>query len=301
MTNWRIIAGLVCGISLTYFAVRVSLWWKRRRALRKGLHGEKMVARLLGSLPHGDFRVLNDLLLPASGDATSQIDHVVVSTRGIFVIETKSLAGRISGTEQGQYWQQHLSSQSRSFYNPTLQNRSHVRSVRRLLRGLDGDVFTSMVVFTEAWRLDIKANDIVIERSLLPDKHILRTLIPAERRKKHWWSSGAEVVLDEHKIVTMLDGLRDEILRRPEIIDRDKVNEIAHKLLDANLTDRTARREHVNYAKRTSATISAEIAAGRCPRCGSPLVTRKGAQGEFVGCSRYPECRFTCSIDHLKH
>ena len=30
-----------------------------------------------------------------------------------------------------------------------------------------------------------------------------------------------------------------------------------------------------------------------CPRCGKQLVPRKGKIGPFIGCSRYPNCRFT--------
>ena len=30
-----------------------------------------------------------------------------------------------------------------------------------------------------------------------------------------------------------------------------------------------------------------------CPRCGSPLRTIKGKRGKFVGCTSYPECRYT--------
>lgn len=30
-----------------------------------------------------------------------------------------------------------------------------------------------------------------------------------------------------------------------------------------------------------------------CPSCTNPLVVRKGSSGEFWGCSKYPECRFT--------
>ena len=36
---------------------------------------------------------------------------------------------------------------------------------------------------------------------------------------------------------------------------------------------------------------------GRCPRCGRPLVQRKGKRGDFFGCSQYPYCDFTISID----
>ncbi len=39
--------------------------------------------------------------------------------------------------------------------------------------------------------------------------------------------------------------------------------------------------------------LSGTDSALRCPRCGSDLVLRKSARGEFYGCSAFPSCRFT--------
>ena len=38
--------------------------------------------------------------------------------------------------------------------------------------------------------------------------------------------------------------------------------------------------------------IEAQKADGECPRCGADLVVRSGRFGDFVGCSRYPECDY---------
>ncbi|MDE6521639.1 MAG: NERD domain-containing protein [Muribaculaceae bacterium] len=301
MLDWKLIAGFVCGLMLAGLLVWAVSWWRRGKAIRSGKRGERIVAKELAKLKKNDYIILNDLLLPTSNGRTSQIDHVVISTRGIFVIETKNHAGRISGNEHAQYWQQHLSSQSRSLYNPLLQNRSHLRAIRRLLPKLDAELFSSMVVFTEAWRLDIKAEDIIKERRFLPDKHIKRTLIPEERRKKRWWCPWKAVVLDEHKMAMRIDSLLNEIKRRRRIIDRDSLHAIAEKIVASNVTDSSVRREHTEYAKRTSKDVSADISKGKCPRCGGQLIVRKSDKGEFVGCANYPKCRFTCSIDRLHH
>lgn len=302
MTDWSLIIGFVGGLMLAGLLAYIIVWWRRGKALRSGRRGEKAVAKELGRLRKKDYVVLNDLLLPTANGKTSQVDHVVVSTRGIFVIETKNHAGRISGSEQAQYWQQHLSNRSQGFYNPILQNRGHLRAIRRHLPKLDADLFSTMVVFTEAWRLDIKADDIIVERTFLPDRHISRTLVPADRIKRHWWCPWRkEVVLDEHKMVTRIDGMVEEIARRPRILSRAAMRDLAEKLIAANVTDRSARKEHTEYAKRTSKDVSGEIRKGRCPRCGGELVVRISEKGEFAGCSNYPKCRFTCSIDRLHH
>ena len=77
---------------------------------QKGAQGEKQVARHLRWLSKKQYIVLSDLML-LQGRRLTQIDHVVVSVYGIFVIETKNTApspgrnarssGRRSGTESG--------------------------------------------------------------------------------------------------------------------------------------------------------------------------------------------------------
>lgn len=296
----RIIIGIAIGVAITVAVVAIIISWRRGRAIRSGKKGERMVAKELATLKRKHNIVINDLMLPTSNGRTSQVDHVVVSTRGIFVIETKNHAGRIAGYEHAQYWQQHLQSQSRSFYNPLLQNRSHLRAIRRLLPKLDADLFTTIVVFTTAWRLEIKADDIIKPRKFLADRHIRRTLVPEEWVKKKWWTPWKkEVVLDEHKIVTRIDGLLYELKRRPRIIDKGDLAGIAEKLIAANVEDKAIRKQHTNYAKETSRSVASDISKGKCPRCGAPLTIRKGEKGEFGGCTRYPACRFTCSIDRL--
>ncbi len=73
------------------------LYWWHKSILRdlesvySGRKGEEEVARLLAELPP-DTYVIHDLWIPDVG----QIDHIVLSPRGIFVIETKNHRGRVT-------------------------------------------------------------------------------------------------------------------------------------------------------------------------------------------------------------
>ena len=45
-----------------------------------------------------------------------------------------------------------------------------------------------------------------------------------------------------------------------------------------------------------AAWLSEPLAIGetrRCPKCGEPLVEIAGRYGPFLGCSAYPDCRYT--------
>jgi len=36
-----------------------------------------------------------------------------------------------------------------------------------------------------------------------------------------------------------------------------------------------------------------EKSYGKCPNCNSKLIKRNGKYGVFVGCSKYPRCKYT--------
>ena len=61
------------------------------RVKRKGAVGERRVARILNRLPKTEYKVLHDVMLSVPNDCTTQIDHVIISMYGIFVIETKNI------------------------------------------------------------------------------------------------------------------------------------------------------------------------------------------------------------------
>jgi hypothetical protein len=71
------------------------------------------------------YRSFHNLIVPdASG--TTQIDHVVVSKLGVFVIETKTFKGWIFGSLDSSTWCQSIFGRKYRFQNPVLQNYRHV-------------------------------------------------------------------------------------------------------------------------------------------------------------------------------
>ncbi len=61
----------------------------------KGFLGEASVATMLSTLPKEEYRVLNNIMLKTER-GTTQIDHIVLSLYGVFVIETKNYKGWIT-------------------------------------------------------------------------------------------------------------------------------------------------------------------------------------------------------------
>ena len=99
----------------------------------KGTAGENEVARILSGFNRQRYIVLNNILLRKpyvrSGEVpTVQIDHIVVSVYGIFIIETKNYSGKIYGYEESKGWSVYLGGQKYPMQNPLRQNHSHSKT-----------------------------------------------------------------------------------------------------------------------------------------------------------------------------
>ena len=94
-----------------------------------------------------DYHLMNHVTLKLQ-HGTTQIDHVLVSRFGVFVIETKDYKGWIFGGPNQPNWTQVLFWLRFKFQNPMIQNSRHVRAVQDLLDFLPPSVIKSVVVFT---------------------------------------------------------------------------------------------------------------------------------------------------------
>jgi hypothetical protein len=95
----------------------------------KGWLGEKETQFGMWMKLDGDtYKRFHNLII-ATGNWTTQIDHVVLSSFGIFVIETKNYNGRIFGSENGKVWTQVLHGSKHAFQNPLHQNYRHTKAL----------------------------------------------------------------------------------------------------------------------------------------------------------------------------
>lgn len=131
----------------------------------KGLIGELLVniaikIRLDKSLYH----LMNNVTLPTE-DGSTQIDHILVSQYGVFVIETKNMSGWIFGSEHQKVWTQNIYKQKHKFQNPLHQNYKHAKTIESIL-GLDGEKVFSVVVFVgdSTFKTEVPPNTIDLSK-----------------------------------------------------------------------------------------------------------------------------------------
>ncbi|MGD1120077.1 MAG: nuclease-related domain-containing protein [Dehalococcoidales bacterium] len=92
-----------------------------------------------------EYHVFNNVLI-RTGLWTSQIDHVIVSRYGIFVIETKNRNGWIFGEASDSYWTQVNYNKKAKFQNPLRQNDGHKQSLAQCLK-INSRKMYSVIVF----------------------------------------------------------------------------------------------------------------------------------------------------------
>ena len=127
-------------------ALKVFRWWWNSPE-QKGRRGEKLVAeRLRKGLPD-EYLMLHDVYLPLPDGTTAQIDHIIVSQYGIFVVETKNYSGWIFGSEGDREWTQSFPNKKSRFKNPIRQNYRHICALAESL-GIDKSYFHGVVAFT---------------------------------------------------------------------------------------------------------------------------------------------------------
>ena len=86
------------------------------------------------ALPPDIYHVFHDLLIPTPQGKTAQIDHVIVSVFGVFVIETKHIGGWIFGKADDPHWTVTFPDGKQSErQNPLQQNLGHIRALAHLV------------------------------------------------------------------------------------------------------------------------------------------------------------------------
>lgn len=235
---------------------------------QKGKRGELRIQKILSQLPENDYTTFNDVVLKTV-HGTTQIDHVVVSRYGVFVIETKNYRGEIYGNDDRQEWKQIIKTDvtfrkklwktytyitNNEFYNPVRQSLGHVAQVRRNLEHIPNVKIISVVVFSDQADLS----------GVNSSHHVINAcqLLPCI-------SSYTNPCISEQDLARV----------RIQFIDMD-VREV--------VTDK----EHKKNVQKARAYNESKIQDGICPRCGKELVFRRGKYGDFYGCSGYPACRF---------
>lgn len=124
-----------------------------------------------------EYKIFHNILFK-DGNIMVQIDFIIVSPYGVFVIEVKAHKGTIIGDINSQYWVQKLGNNNYKFYNPIKQNAAHINVFKYYLKNIS---FIPIVVFNDSTTLKvncaIKMNELLdtinkYKKVVLTDKQV---------------------------------------------------------------------------------------------------------------------------------
>ncbi|MBR2384946.1 MAG: NERD domain-containing protein [Clostridia bacterium] len=148
-----IIAIVIGIIILLSFALYVFL-----KYAPKGYVGETIVRKTMDfTLPKDVYKIFNNVML-YDGEKSIQIDHIIASVYGIFVVETKNYSGSIYGNENSKSFTQYVGRQRNVFYSPIKQNKGHIYALNKVVGRYP---YTSVVVFLGEAKLKVRSTTFV--------------------------------------------------------------------------------------------------------------------------------------------
>ncbi|HIF9364427.1 TPA: NERD domain-containing protein [Photobacterium damselae] len=219
----------------------------------KGIFGEYLVNRLLSKLPESDYTLIKDVTLPTS-DGTTQVDHIVVSRYGIFVVETKNMKGWIFGSARQKLWTQKIYRHSSKFQNPLHQNYKHIKALETLL-GCSADYLHSVIVFigNSTFKTEMPPN------------------VTYARGSIRYIQQFNKVVFSDKDYARLTDSINQIKLKRGVITDL----------------------KHRNHVKEIVASKVSSNQCPRCGSEMVLRETKRGENigKQFWGCSTFPKCR----------
>lgn len=115
--------------------------------------GEKIVGQRLEAVvnTYGGY-LYNDFCFEDEYGFSSQIDHILITLGGVFIIETKNMVGTIYGDKDAERWKC-IKYQNGNIYekiigNPIIQNQGHINHLRDMFASIPPKM-TSMVIFVD--------------------------------------------------------------------------------------------------------------------------------------------------------
>lgn len=234
--------------------------WIFKQPAIKGKFGEWTVALCLKlGLDKNTYCILNNVMIPDDTGATTQIDHVVLSPYGIFVIETKNMKGWIFGDRKSEKWTQQIFKCKNQFQNPFRQNYKHIMCLADLT-GLPKERFTHVIVFVGDCQIKT--------RDKLPES----------------------LVTGGFSLLNFIKSFSEEQFASNDL------DCILYAIMSGRISNTFQnKRAHVAHVKEIIETKEHPVDP-TCPKCGASMIRRQAKSGAnsgkyFWGCSNYPKCR----------
>lgn len=254
--------------------------------VKKGLEGEDEIKYQLEKSNIGMY-VLRDVNVEYNG-LKSQIDYIVVTKAYCYFLECKNLIGNIIVNENGDFIREFI-------FNGRKVKKGMYSPIRQVDAQLD--------VYRKIWQ------------NYAPT--FWAGLLKKYNGDNIWCNCyrGYVVACNEETILNLKNSpskIKNRVMRADQLIARmkedidnydpdkyssqDGMLEWANRFLEVNIDFITDYYDDYKNKLVINKIENKEIKDDICPLCGSKLVLKTGKYGKFLGCEKYPNCKFTRNV-----
>lgn len=273
-----------------------------------GRLGEYLIYKYLKVYEEDGAKFLFNVYISKENGETTEIDVLMLYKKGIFVFESKNYSGWIFGDEKQKNWYQTLRvgrgrSQKESFYNPIMQNQTHIKYLKAFL-GQSIPIW-SFIVFSE--RCTLKNVHVTS-----PDIRVVQRFDVAEMVEKLCYHTSTADLSE-----AVIDGLYNKLYPFSQVNEEAKqhhISAIQNKLRpQPALTDSFSPTSPVvelpvqpaptTPCDSPAVSIQELPQTRKCPKCNGTLILRRATRGanagnQFYGCENYPRCKYIQNIEN---
>jgi nuclease-like protein len=166
-------------LAVVAVAVLLLVWFFYRRH-----HGGNKLKRVLAEISHDR---IDQLVIPNGDDGEIQIDHLVLTSQGLLIVDIKDAVGTVFGSDKMQEWTVISDERRYTFPNPQEALYDRIAAVRHIVRQVPvaGRIlFLDGAEFTKGIPSLVSDLDQLLEEFGEPDKSAAKFKI--EAFKPHW-------------------------------------------------------------------------------------------------------------------
>lgn len=294
-----------------------------------GRYGEYLTYKYLKQFETNGAKFLFNIYIPKENGETTEIDVLMICKKGLFVFESKNYSGWIFGSENQKNWYQTLPtgrgrSHKEHFYNPIMQNRSHIKHLKAFLG--EQVSMRSIIVFSDRCTLksvQICSSDIsVINRynvaqvvsgicSQIPNDLLTDNDMTEIYNKLYPYTQVDEIAKMQH-VDNIHNNLNPQPIQQidetPAPVNSQTETETVIEQSDVVVTEAITTTEEKTITENIDSITkdTTEQQVLKCPKCNGDLILRTATRGanagkRFYGCSNYPKCKYIQNIMEEKY
>ena len=178
----------------------------------KGMIGEYFVKKQLEKLAKKYQALSFHNLMLGTGDQSTQLDNLLITSKAVYVIEVKNYAGRVYGGQYQDQWYQTIRYDNKrrgrggrtytkthiaknAFFNPIKQNLIHVNAIKQSILSVQSLPLFNVVVFMN--RTNITNIEMKDETAYVINRRHLRRLVKQKEKELNTQSVDLANIQDE--------------------------------------------------------------------------------------------------------